>query len=149
MGIGIVILMMVQPAIALPLALSPHESMTTTPETIHTLIETAKTAWITQDADGFASLFAEDGCFMAPGFQAQGRQAIRQTMLDFAKSNVRVQIEIQQVVIDGDRAMLEWTWRSTNQQGDTSVADDAIAVDVQDGKISRWREYIDEKTPDA
>ncbi|MGF1512972.1 MAG: hypothetical protein ACFB5Z_04645 [Elainellaceae cyanobacterium] len=42
------------------------------------------------------------------------------------------------------RAVVEWYWEDTDAStGEISRAEDAIAVDVADGRVRRWREYID------
>ncbi len=63
-----------------------------------------------------------------------------------------VKIEIQQILIEGDRTVVGWFWEDTekatgrHQKAEDAIAlgvGGAIAVDFKDGKISRWREYID------
>ncbi len=45
---------------------------------------------------------------------------------------------------EGDRVLLEWHWENVDlNTGKRVTADDAIAIDFRDSKISRWREYID------
>lgn len=120
------------------------------PEQIHTLIAAAKHAWEEKDVATLVSLFAEEGELIVTGTRSQGKSQIQSLLEDFAATDDQIQIEIHQIVISRDRAMLEWTWRQTNgESGETYIADDAIAVDVQAGKILRWREYIDDQTPDA
>ncbi len=132
-------------------SLGDHESMTPeAPEQIHTLIAAAKRAWEDKDVATLVNLFAEEGKLIVPGMRSQGKSHIQSLLDDFAATDDQIQIEIHQIVVSGDRAMLEWTWRQTNREsGEVYIADDAIAVDVKDGKILRWREYIDDQTPDA
>lgn len=120
------------------------------PDQIHTLITTAKRAWEEKDVATLVNLFAEEGELIVPGTRSQGKPQIQSLLEDFAATDDQIQIEIHQIVTSGDRAMLEWTWRQANREsGEVYIADDAIAVDTQNGKILRWREYIDDQTPDA
>lgn len=124
--------------------------MPSEPSVIRALIETAKRAWEEKDVAMLVSLFAEEGELIVPGTRSHGKSQIQSLLEDFAATDDQIQIEIHQIVVSGDRAILEWTWRQTNSEsGEVYIADDAIAVDVQDGKILRWREYIDDQTPDA
>ena len=42
------------------------------------------------------------------------------------------------------QSAVEWHWQETEKAtGKCGAADDAIAIDLQHGYISRWREYID------
>lgn len=118
------------------------------PEAIRTAIEQARDAWMQGDADAFASLFSADGEFIVPGNRWVGREAIRQTIADFAASHVEVNIEIKRIIIEGDRAVVEWSWEERESAtARPNKADDAIVVDFQGGQIVRWREYIDSETP--
>jgi len=114
---------------------------------IRAIIERAGQSWVDGDAGGFAELFTTDGEFIVPGKRWQGRSAIRDALAGFAANHSDVRVEIKRIVVDGNQAVVEWRWEDT--QDDTGVrhtADDAIVVDFEDGRISRWREYIDAKS---
>lgn len=118
------------------------------PEAIRAIIEQAREAWISGDADGFASLFTPDGEFIVPGKHWRSRSAIREVLAGFAERYSSIHIDIRRIIVDGDQAVVEWYWEDTkNETGIRHRADDAIVVDFKDGRISRWREYIDTKTP--
>jgi uncharacterized protein (TIGR02246 family) len=120
------------------------------PEAIRAIIQQAGQAWVTGNADAFAALFTTDGEFVVPGQRYQGTEAIRAVAAGFAATNSNVQVEIRRIIIDGDQAVVEWHWQDTETvTGKHSNADDAIVVDFQAGKISRWREYIDAATPQS
>jgi uncharacterized protein (TIGR02246 family) len=111
---------------------------------IETAIAQAVRAWIAGDGDGFASLFITNGEFIVPGDRWVGRDKIRQAVIDYASAYSNLKIEIRRIVVDGNFAVVEWYWEDTeNATGKPNKADDAIAIDFQDGLISRWREYID------
>ncbi|MBF2000699.1 MAG: nuclear transport factor 2 family protein [Synechococcales cyanobacterium C42_A2020_086] len=117
------------------------------PETVQSIIATARDAWIEGNAEQFAELFTEDGEFVVPGQVWRGKSAIRDALADFARSGSEVDIAIQRIMVDGNQAVVEWHWRETNPQtGKQTTAEDAIVVDFRDGQISRWREYIDNKS---
>ncbi len=105
---------------------------------------------MTGNADAFAALFAPDGEFVVPGKVHRGQAAICEVTANFAARYSNVSIDIQRIIIDGDQAVVEWHWADTkNATGVRSTADDAIVVDFKDGRIVRWREYIDTKSPAA
>ncbi len=115
---------------------------------LHSIINQAAHAWSTGNADLFASLFTPDGEFVVPGKIHRGREAIRQVTQSFADRYSDVKIDIRRIIIEGDQCVVEWYWEDTkNETGARSRADDAIVVDFKDGLISRWREFIDAKSP--
>jgi uncharacterized protein (TIGR02246 family) len=125
----------------------PEEAKFMKPEEIRSLIQKAGDAWMAGDADGWAALFIPDGEFIVPGNRWVGQEEIRKAASDFA-SNYTVKINIRRIIIEGNQAVVEWHWQDTEKAtGRLSQADDAIVVDFQAGQISRWREYIDTKTP--
>lgn len=124
------------------------DSQSMTIEEIQSTIKQAANAWMKGDATGFASLFISEGEFIVPGNKWQGREAIQTVVSDFYKSYFDVKIDIKRILIDGDRAVVEWHWENTEKDsGKISKAEDAIVVDFQNGGIQRWREYIDDKSP--
>ncbi len=118
------------------------------PEAIRSIIKQAKAAWIAKDVEALVALFTDHGELIVPGHYWQGHQEIRQGLEQFAQDDLAIQIEIKRILIAGNQAIVEWTWKQTNPQtGEQSRAEDAIVIDFQAKKISRWREYIDPKTP--
>ncbi|MGL4617815.1 nuclear transport factor 2 family protein [Chroococcidiopsis sp.] len=139
---------------------SPAGRKTTSPEQIRTIVRQARDSWVNGDADAFAALFTSDGELIVPGQKWVGRAAIRKAAADFATYASNVKIDIRQIIIEGDaeggtlsrdhRAAVEWYWEDTEKaSGRRNRADDAIIVDFVAGKIKRWREYIDSKTPET
>jgi uncharacterized protein (TIGR02246 family) len=126
---------------------NPQQVQVMQPEEIRSTIQQARNAWIEQDAEAFASLFSPDGEFIVPGDRYQGREAIRQVSASFFSAYSVIKIEIKQIIVEGDRAAVEWYWEDReNATGRNNRADDAIVVDFKAGQIVRWREYIDTAT---
>jgi uncharacterized protein (TIGR02246 family) len=118
-----------------------------TPEQCRSIVQQAAEAWIAGDADTFASLFLTEGEFIVPHNCWVGLAKIRQVAADFATA-YEVKIEIRRMIVEGDRAVVEWHWSDREKAtGKCNQADDAIVVDFREGKISRWREYIDATSP--
>ncbi|PSN18201.1 DUF4440 domain-containing protein [filamentous cyanobacterium CCP5] len=115
---------------------------------IESCIKQARQAWLNADPEGFVNLFAENGEFIVPGQKWQGREQILGAFQAFTSSYFVTTIEIRNLVVQGNRAMVEWSWVDTEiKTGQVSLADDAIALDFQGQSIQRWREYIDRDSP--
>ncbi|WP_414542805.1 nuclear transport factor 2 family protein [Nostoc sp. CCY0012] len=118
------------------------------PQDIRLLIEQARDAWVTQNADAIAQMFTDDGELILPGQRWQGKQRIREELSDFSQQYSDVKIDIHRMIIQDDQAAVEWYYEDTEKAtGHRNKADDVIVVDFQDGLISRWREYFDTQTP--
>lgn len=116
----------------------------TVESTIEAMIQRAADAWMQGDADAFADLFVPEGEFIVPGDRWVGKEAIRQAVTEFAAAYTEVRINIRRISLAHEQAMVEWHWQETEKAtGKTSSADNAIVVDLQAGKIRRWREFID------
>lgn len=117
-------------------------------EDVRLIIKKAKDAWMTGNADEFANLFTPDGELIVPGERWVGPAAIRQVVTDFSAAYSVINIDIRRIIIDGNQAVVEWHWQDKEKAtGTRSAADDAIVIEFKAGQISRWREYIDTKTP--
>lgn len=118
------------------------------PEKIRSMIDQARNAWISEKAEDFAVLFSSNGEFIVPGNCYIGPEKIAKAARDFFAEYSSIKIEIQRLIIDGNQAVVEWTWQETQKStGNSHKAEDAIVVDFQADQISRWREYIDTQTP--
>ncbi len=114
------------------------------PEEIRCIIQQASEAWITGNAEAFAALFLPDGEFIVPNNHWVGQRLIRQVLADFTAQYEVTRIEIRQLIVEDDRAVVEWYWEDREKAtGKCNQADDAIVINFKAGKISRWREYID------
>lgn len=104
---------------------------------------------MTGDAEGFATLFTEDGILVVPGDRWIGHSVIREVFTDFSQEH-SVSVQVKKIVIQNQHAAVEWRWRETDKiTGLSREADDAIFIDFVNGKIKRWREYIDWLSPEG
>ncbi|KYC42711.1 DUF4440 domain-containing protein [Scytonema hofmannii PCC 7110] len=122
-------------------------SQNRTRQNVRTLIEQARNAWVARDPDAVAQLFTSDGELIVPGQRWQGQTKIRQEVSKFAEQFIDVSITIRRVVVDGNQAAVEWHYEDTEKRtGKRNKADDAIVLEVKDGRIVYWREYFDNET---
>jgi uncharacterized protein (TIGR02246 family) len=114
------------------------------PQEIRALVELAQNAWIARDADALAQLFTPNGELIVPGQRWQGQAKIREEVAKFAGQYTDVKITIHRTIFEGNRAAVEWHYEDTETAtGKRNQADDAIVIEVQNGRISYWREYFD------
>ena len=117
-------------------------------EEMRALIKQARDAWVARDAEALAQLFTPNGEIIVPGQRWQGQMKIREEVTRFAHHYSDVKIDIKRIIVEDNQASVEWDYEDTEKA--TSLrnkADDVIVVDFKDGRISRWREYFDTKTP--
>ncbi|MBD2258510.1 nuclear transport factor 2 family protein [Pseudanabaena sp. FACHB-2040] len=112
--------------------------------TFEDVLESAQRAWLMSDAEGFAGLFDEIGEFMVPGGRWIGQEDIQLAFQEYSDAYEVLQIEVLQILKEGNRAAVEWRWTDRERAtGNTSEAEDAIFIEMLGGRITRWREYID------
>jgi uncharacterized protein (TIGR02246 family) len=115
-----------------------------TPLEIRSIIKLATDACMTQNAQTFASLFRNDAEMILPGHRLTGKAQIQEATTAYLSRYDDIKIEIQRILVEGDRAVVEWTWESL-KQGNRDYAENAIIIDFKAGLIQRWREYTDPK----
>ena len=117
---------------------------TSSPQEMREIVELAKNAWIARDADALAQLFTPNGELIVPGQRWQGQAKIRSEVAKFAGQYTNVKITIHSTIVEGNRAAVEWHYEDTETAtGKRNQANDAIVIEVQNGRISYWREYFD------
>ncbi|MEO0455640.1 MAG: SgcJ/EcaC family oxidoreductase [Cyanobacteria bacterium P01_A01_bin.114] len=109
------------------------------------VVDQAAQAWRDESPDAFVDLFAASGVFIVPGNRWIGQTAIQKAVADYFATKTGVAIAIHQIVFENTHALVEWRWSDLDRQTQQrSQAEDAIAIDFDpEGKILRWREYID------
>jgi uncharacterized protein (TIGR02246 family) len=149
LGIIIMLTSIKTPVLATPIIsnLNSQQSESMQPEEIRAIIKQAGDAWVKENAEAFASLFGQEGEFIVPGNRWVGRDTIRDIAEGFFKSYSNIKVEIKQIIIEGDRAAVEWYWEDREDAtGRLNRADDAIVIEFKNGQIVRFREYIDTQT---
>lgn len=100
-------------------------------------------AWGRNDVDEVMSHFAQDAAFdIGPSYpRLKGRDAIHKMMKAFFDRGTCVDLEIRHLAVDGNVVMMERHdhWIVDGKQTSWPVMG---AYQVQDGKITAWREYF-------
>lgn len=99
------------------------------------LVEQAIQTCMAQDAAGFAALFTDGGELVLKEQAIAGQEAIAQITADYFTTCTEIHITLTQLLIQSDRAELDWHW--SDAKGDRH---NHITLDLQDGKIQRWHE---------
>jgi uncharacterized protein (TIGR02246 family) len=116
---------------------------------IRALVERQARAWELNDFDLAAPDWRPDGVLVAPAGGTWPVSALRQAMNDFHADFADLVVDIKNIFAscDGAKVAIEWDWAVTRKaDGARSLTQDAIIVDLVDGKIKSWREYFDLST---
>ncbi|MEO0801667.1 MAG: nuclear transport factor 2 family protein [Cyanobacteria bacterium J06642_2] len=123
------------------------EEATLSEEDVRQVFDQVIEAWTTPNPDLLVDVYAEDGEFVLPGEVFSGKDAIRELATAYTADH-EIAVDLKRVVVVGNFAFAEWVWNDTDKaSGETSQFDEAVVVDFEDGKVKRWREYIDADTP--
>jgi len=115
--------------------------------TIPELIQRQAQAWETADSDKIIADFAEDSVFIVPGSRFRGKQQIQAAAEDYFAQVTETKITINTIIVQGNKGAVEWIWRQRNKEtGELSKVEDAIIFELDQGKITYWREYMDNKS---
>jgi uncharacterized protein (TIGR02246 family) len=109
------------------------------------LVERQARSWERNDFDLGAADWAPDGVLHAPGVTVPFER-LGAAMKHFHEEYVDLEVDVKNVFAsrEGERLAIEWDWAvSRRSDGARSVTNDAIIVDLIDGKIASWREYFD------
>jgi limonene-1,2-epoxide hydrolase len=100
-------------------------------------------AWGRNDVDEVMSHFADDADFyIGPDYpRLSGRDAIRKLMTAFFGRGTCVELEIRHLAVDGNVVLMERSdhWILDGKKTSWPVMG---AYEVQDEKITAWREYF-------
>ncbi len=100
-------------------------------------------AWERADVEELLDFFSDDAIWQpGPMKPAKGKSALRKSILEWLQGAVGIRAEIHRQISDGGTVMHERTdhFRLGTREMATPVA---AAFDVEDGKITAWREYFD------
>ncbi|MEQ8462990.1 MAG: nuclear transport factor 2 family protein [Coleofasciculus sp. E1-EBD-02] len=115
--------------------------------TISELIQRQAQAWETADSDKLIADFAEDSVFIVPGSRFRGKQQIKAAAEDYFAQVTETKITVNTIILQGNKGAVEWIWRQRNKEtGELSKVEDAIIFELDQGKITYWREYMDNKS---
>ena len=104
----------------------------------------AKEYWVHSDVERFSDLFVAEGEFIREGHHCKGREAIHSAFSELLNQFVIKHIDIQDVRINGNTAVMEWAWETFDKDsGDRLQKKEAIAIDFAEDGIQRWREHTD------
>jgi uncharacterized protein (TIGR02246 family) len=115
---------------------------------IRALVERQARAWERNDFDLAARDWLPDGVLIAPLGEVTAEN-LRQAMADFHTDFTDLVVGIKNIFAspDGSKVAIEWDWSVTRKaDGARSLTQDAIIVDLVNGKIKSWRAYFDLST---
>ena len=102
--------------------------------------------WVTNSDTGATADWLSEGLLTAPRGVRVATADLLSVIEGWHRLFTDLHIDLQSLVVTDDEAWMaiEWTWRVTRRSdGATSVTDDAIIVELRDGKVLAWREYFD------
>lgn len=113
-----------------------------TPETMRACIQAAVCACTAKDSRALASLFLPKGEMILQNKGWVGRSAIERVSAQYLASCEAIAIEVHRILVEGNCAVVEWTWQNTNSGNrQPNITDNVIIIDFQENAIARWREY--------
>jgi hypothetical protein len=95
------------------------------------------------DPDWAATAYAPDAVYYEPANPPhEGRESIRAYLNDLLKGHRNLKVDVQRMGVDGDSAIVEWTWSFRN--GNRRVTDQPGATVLQVGPagITYHRDYL-------
>ena len=109
--------------------------------TLRELVDELVRAWTAGDALRASAFFAADGVYHESGREpVRGRDAIATYFARFFRDGPPWRFEISDVLIDGDRAAVAYTF-GTQHDGAWLMRDGCALVRLGGGLIVEWREY--------
>ncbi|MGB5969447.1 MAG: nuclear transport factor 2 family protein [Spirulinaceae cyanobacterium] len=116
-----------------------------TPKEIHSVIQKAVDACQKKDAEAFTALFAEEGEIIISQQPIIGKAAVREITATYLLSCGSIEITMEEIVIEGDRAIVKWFWAESQVTGEPKSNHNTIKIDFESGLIIRWQEFVTKK----
>ncbi len=116
-----------------------------TPQPILDLVARQARAWEQGDFAVAAADWRADGELTSPGGRVPA-SAIEAEISSFHENYADLSVTVKNVFAspDGGQVAIEWDWEVTRRSdGVRGLTQDAIIVDLVEGKIASWREYFD------
>ncbi|BAQ65026.1 hypothetical protein [Geminocystis sp. NIES-3709] len=108
----------------------------------HLLIEKVTQACINKNAFIFASLFSQDGIIILSKNNIINRADIEKITHDYFSVLKYINIEIHSIIIEKNKAFIEWSWSDYNLKTNSEKSqDNVIVLEFKQDLIYRWREY--------
>jgi len=100
-------------------------------------------AWSSLDAERLAGYFTENGTYYnMPTQPVTGRENVKKFISGFLATWTETQWDILHIMGEGDVVFAERLDRTKTSQGDVDLP--CVGVfEMEDGKISVWRDYFD------
>lgn len=110
------------------------ESRAETDEIIDSWIE----AWMSEDYQGVAALYAEDGTYADAGcpFEMNGKSAIRNMVMGHLQWTDYTTVEAVEIIYSDTGATVQWIWGGTND-GEPFTMEPSTIFEIEDGLIVR------------
>jgi limonene-1,2-epoxide hydrolase len=117
--------------------------MPTPVEIVEGFMATFIEAWPTKNASDLQGFFSQDAVYHNIPLEAvRGRDAIRATLEGFMELGGEVEVDVSNVVADGDLVVVERVDHFIDSSGRRSLPIMGI-FEIRDGVISAWRDYFD------
>lgn len=111
---------------------------------VEALVRRQAAAWVAGDGAAAAADFSPDGVLVSPGGAWHGRDGVRAAVVAFQAAAEVVRVDVRRVLVDGDLVAVEWVWTERRRaDGAVATMEDAIVVQLRDGRVALWREYFD------
>jgi SnoaL-like domain len=95
------------------------------------------------DPDWAAAAYAPDAVYYEPANPPhEGRESIRAYLNDLLKGHRNLEIDVKHLGVDGDSAIVEWTWSFRNGNRRVSDQPGATVLQIGPGGISYHRDYL-------
>ncbi|ELR97415.1 hypothetical protein [Gloeocapsa sp. PCC 73106] len=106
------------------------------------VINQAIKACVEKNARNFAALFAPKGEIILKKDYTIPRAEIETVTQTYFSTLEYIKIKIASLMIQGDRACLEWSWEDYNHETKRqNCHDNVILINFESELIRRWREY--------
>ncbi|WP_017294083.1 nuclear transport factor 2 family protein [Geminocystis herdmanii] len=106
------------------------------------LVDRAIKACMEKNASRFSSLFTEDGEIILNQNLCFSKQEIEEVTHKYFVSLKYVKIETKYIIIERNKAFIQWSWSDFNLVNNQENShDNVIVLDFKDNLIYRWREY--------
>lgn len=113
-----------------------------TKEKINNIIQKAITSCVNKSAKDFASLFTNDAQIILKKDSPINKNQLEKITTDYFANLEYIKIEIHSILIEENKAFVEWTWQDYDTlTGQKNCHDNVISINFKNNLISLWREY--------